>query len=53
MGLNYPIEVQNQFTFFLPNTPLRAHCVIFIVNYYHVGLQGDVGQEVEEEDQEG
>ena len=26
MGLNYPIEVQNQFTFFLPNTPLRDHC---------------------------
>ena len=30
-----------------------ATLVIFIVNYYHVGFQGDVGQEDDEEDQEG
>ena len=31
MGLNCLTEVHNQFLIFLPNTPLRDHCVVVIV----------------------
>ena len=45
MGLNCLTEVHNQFLIFLPNTPLRDHCVVVIVmrirgdfKYYFAGF---------------